>query len=237
MKAPKPFIFEPSDSLVTASQAADLVTEEGANCHDFRINHDHRVPDLENLKKELLDLRLIPEDGEAYLLYQCLCESIDAAEHGSYGIAAILAKVRSDSIQIIEKAQNARGRDSENPFFDHAEMRLIHQATPYLQTKDRFPDTLCVNLSPCPACIGHVVSARMHEVLIGSIDPEVGAGFLKGQNLRYALGAARARRVEDEEHVYRFPSISDKELREELLRLSWEIFHTSKRTTPSYKPL
>lgn len=230
MKQPELFRFEPRQLLVSATDAADLVTNEGASCHDFTVNPNHQTPPLDKLRSMFDEIPSDPQKTEAYLLQECIRGAFEAVQNGGYGVAAILATTRNQTTSIIERAQNARIKGHRHQFIGHAEMRLVDQITPYLQQSnvDHSKDVACANLCPCPGCFNHLVDTHIPTVLIGTIDPEVGAAFLRGKELHAAVGKPRAQVMKDKELRYRFPDIADKEIRDILLTLSWEVFHATR---------
>ncbi len=197
----------------------------------FTVNGDHISPDIASLHSMVGELQLCPADGEAYLVQECVSEALAAATQGRYGVAAVLSSVREGSRKILHKARNERFTGSTYQFTGHAEMRLVDMATPYLQdtTADHESDLSCVNLCPCPGCFGHMLDAHLSPVLVGSIDPQVGAAFLRGDKLQYAAGMPRKQVMEERKFIYRFPEIADPKLRNLLLSLSWEVFHATRK--------
>lgn len=232
MRTPQPFLYEPKGYPVTAAEAADLVTHEGAHCHQFDVNPDYESPDLALLQAMADALRLQPEDGESWLLLRTINEALDAARQGRYGVAAILGTTRRGVIDVLECARNQRVKGNPDEFIGHAEVQLVKRATPYLQSgADHSQDLACVNLCPCPGCFGHMIDAHFPTVVIGTIDPHVGAAFLKGERLELAAGRARKQVMEKRGLVYRFPHIPDSQLRDTLLTLSWDAFHATRKVT------
>ncbi len=183
----EPFIYGLRHMRVSAGQAADLV-HFGANCHDFSVNPLHQSPDVASLRDMILELDLKPGDGEAFLMQQCLREALESAMKGRYGVGAILAATRGDVMKVVKTAQNERQKGQKHEFMGHAETRLVQKATKFLQNgNDHSGGIAAVNLCPCPGCLGLMVDAHFPTVLVGSIDPEVGAAFLKGDALKIAL--------------------------------------------------
>lgn len=224
----EPFVYEPRHMRVSASQAADLVST-GANCHEFVVNSIHVSPDVASLRDMITGLGLQTGDGEAFLMQQCLQEALESAVQGRYGVGAILAAKRRGVMKIMKKAQNERKKGQQHEFMGHAETRLVDKSTKFLQNgKDHTGDIAAVNLCPCPGCLGLMVDAHFPTVLVGSIDPEVGAAFLKGKDLQKALGKPRMQIMQDKPLLYRFPEIADLQLREMILTLCWDIFHTTR---------
>lgn len=226
----KPFIYEPREYAVTATEAADLVTHEGADDHQFRVNPQHQSPSLTRMRELVADLGLGTQDGEAFLMQRAVLLALDAADQGRYGVGALLARVHSDIAHIVESAINERVKGGPYEYTGHAEMRLVDKSTPYMQRqRDRTHDVAAVNLCPCPGCMGHMVDAHWQTVLIGSIDPRVGAAFLRDLTQRYALGDARQQVFEARNLEYRFPRIEDEDLRSILLTASWDVFHATRK--------
>lgn len=227
MNTPMPFLL--GKSAVTASEAADLVTHQGKNCHDFGVNPLHQSASVSDIAQIVTELGLAPEDGDAYLMQQCLMEAIASAVKGRYGVGAILASTRTGVMEMIETAQNEREKGQPFQYLGHAETQLVLKSTEYLQRDiDHSKDIAAVNLCPCPGCFGLMVDAHYPTVLVGSVDPMVGAAFLKGEPLRYALGDARRQVMDDKKLLYRFPEIKDADLRDILLTASWDIFHATR---------
>lgn len=230
MHSSEPFLYEPRNIYVTGAQAADLVTHEGADDHDFLVNPLHESPDVLSLFAMLLELKPHLPNAEAHLLFQCIADALLAAGSGVYGVAAILAAHHDGIMKVVETALNQREHGNRHEFTGHAEMRLIDKATPYLQARlDHSNDVACVNLCPCPGCFGHMIDAHFPKVIIGSIDPQVGAAFLRGQKLQYAAGAPRMQVIADRGLTYSFPNIPDQDIRSRLMTLAWEAFHTTRQ--------
>lgn len=225
----KPFIYEPRDYAVTAAEAADLVTYEGADDHLFRVNPAHQSPALTRMRALVSDLGLGAQDGEAFLMQRAVLLALDAADKGRYGVGAILARVHGEVSHIVESAMNERVKDSPHEYLGHAETQLVQKATSYMQRqRDRTHDVAAVNLCPCPGCMGLMVDAHWQTVLIGSIDPKVGTAFLRDLPQQYALGDARKQVFEKRKLEYRFPVIEDEDLRNILLTASWDVFHATR---------
>lgn len=230
----KPFIFEKTGIHVTSAEAAELVQADGADCHDFAVNPVHESPNLQTLRTMMEDFRLTSSDGDSFILYNAIEQALIAAEKGRYGVGSVLATTRSHSIGILERAMNEREKGGKYEFTGHAEMRLVDQATPYLQKNiDHSHDVAGVNLCPCPGCFSHMIDAHIRRVVVGSIDPKVGAAFLKEEKLRYAIGEPRTQVIADRKLVYEFPNIPDEQLRADLLSISWEVFHTTRKKVHS----
>lgn len=226
---PELFIYEPRRFRLSAQRAAEMIIHHDANCHDFRVNGAHETPSIRSIRSRLNALKLEPSDGEAFLLQESIREAVEAAVNGRYGVGAVLASSKNGKSDIIQRARNERYKGGKYEFTGHAEMRLVDQSTPYLQSPGNHKDDVaCVNLCPCPGCFGHMIDTHVPTTIIGSIDPQVGAAFLKNEKLRYAVGRPREQVIADRNLEYRFPDIQDSKLRGELMTLSWEVFHTTR---------
>lgn len=230
MNTPKPFIYEPKGYTVSVNDVRDLV-RHGSHCHKFRVNPRHEGPSHDRLSGIIHDLDFSAEDGDAFLLQEALKEALSAADQGRYGVGAVLAHSRDDMLNIVARARNERIKGQKHEFTGHAEMRLVDTSTKYLQRKeiDHKKDIAGVNLCPCPGCFGHMIDAHYPEVVIGSIDPHVGAAFLKGRNLEIAAGDARAQVKKDRGLVYRLADIEDEKLYALLSNASWDVFHMTRK--------
>ncbi|HRH93016.1 MAG TPA: deaminase [Candidatus Peribacteria bacterium] len=230
MKARAPFIHRPSGLAVPAHVAMDMVTYEGAHCHQFDVNGKDAIPDVETVAKMIEELALKNDGSEAYLAYFTLQEAMASVRRKAYGVASTLAKDNPAAPwDIIAVGQNHRTRGDPREYMGHAETCMVQDATPYRQKNG--PDGLAafVNLCPCPGCMGPLIDAHIKTVLIGTVDPRVGAAFARTEEQKeWAWGVARMQVVEKMKLVYRAPNIADNHLRARIHLLCWDVFHATR---------
>jgi tRNA(Arg) A34 adenosine deaminase TadA len=223
------FIYEPSNMPVSAAQAADLVTHEDASCRNFIINPNYQPRTLDQVRGIHMEMKNASPESEAQLLSEAIELALKSADKGGYGVGALLATIRDEAHHILIQAENTRIHGHTHQFIGHAEMRLVDQSTEYLQSPaDHSHDKAVVNLCPCPGCFNHLVDTHIPTVIIGTVDPQVGAAFLKGRDLDIAVGNPRAQVIEHKNLEYRFPEITDENVRAILLDLSWSVFHATR---------
>lgn len=163
-------------------------------------------------------------------MLRVLREAVEAGNKGAYGVAAVLANTRGGLMSFIHSAQNGRIKGGEDEYTGHAETLLVRGATQYLQSGlDHKHIIAAANLCPCPGCMGPLIDSHIPKFIVGSIDPEVGAAFLQGEALRYAVGAPRQQVIKNCGLKYRFPHIPDKQTRDLILALCWHVFHTTRK--------
>lgn len=224
-----PFIYRPTDKKVTAVEAMDLVRDNGANCHQFDVNPDDVSPDVASIAAQIDELSSAPADGsEAALAIRTLQEAILSVQRRAYGVASVLARPRGNMWDVVTVAHNHRVRNDPREYTGHAETCMVQDATPYLQQHGPQGLTAFVNLCPCPGCMGPLIDAHIKTVLVGTVDPRVGAAFGKGENLEWAVGIARKQVLEKLGLVYRAPDIADEQLRARIHLLCWDVFHATR---------
>lgn len=213
---------------VRADEAMDLVLD-GANCHQFDVNKADVAPDVDTLAKLIDELALTNDGSEAYLAYATLQEAMGSVRRKAYGVASLLGKHSPDGRWgIIANAQNHRTHGDPREYLGHAETCMVQAATPYLQEHGPAGLTAFVNLCPCPGCMGPLIDAHIKTVLIGTVDPRVGAAFGTGENMEWAVGVARQQVIEKFGLIYRAPHIADRYLRARIHLLCWDVFHATR---------
>jgi tRNA(Arg) A34 adenosine deaminase TadA len=225
----QPFIYRPRRKKVTAAQAMDLVRDKAANCHQFDVNPHDAPPSVDSIAAQITELSESPQDdSEAALAIATLQEAMQPVQRKAYGVASLLAKPEAGAWNVITVGQNHRVRHDPREYTGHAETCMVQDATQYLQQHGPKGLTAFVNLCPCPGCMGPLIDAHIETVLIGTIDPRVGAAFGKGMNLEWAVGIARQQVMEKLSLIYRAPNIADAQLRARIHLLCWDVFHATR---------
>jgi tRNA(Arg) A34 adenosine deaminase TadA len=178
----------------------------------------------------MIDELQLPDDGsEAYLAQVCLQEAMASVRRRAYGVASVLAKNEGASWQVIAKEQNHRTRHDPLEYIGHAETCMVRAGTPYIQQHGAADLTAFVNLCPCPGCMGPLIDSHIQTVLIGTVDPRVGAAFARTEEQKdWAWGIARRQVMEKLNLVYRAPNIADEHLRARIHLLCWDVFHATR---------
>ncbi len=109
------------------------------------------------------------KETDEYFMKQALEEAKKAEAIGEVPIGALIVK----DGEIIAKAYNRREID-KNPLA-HAEILAIDEASKQLDSWRLLDTTLYVSIEPCPMCAGAIINARINRVVIGAMDPKMGA--------------------------------------------------------------
>lgn len=106
---------------------------------------------------------------DEYFMGQAIEQAKKARDIGEVPIGAIIVK----DGEIIATGFNRRECD-KNPLA-HAEILAIDRASKSLDSWRLMGTTLYVTIEPCPMCAGAIVNARIDRVVIGAMDPKMGA--------------------------------------------------------------
>lgn len=96
-------------------------------------------------------------------------EARKARDLGEIPIGAVIVK----NEEILAKAYNKR-ETLKNPLA-HAEILAIDQASKELNAWRLLDTTMYVTIEPCAMCAGAIVNARINRLVIGAMDPKMGA--------------------------------------------------------------
>lgn len=96
-------------------------------------------------------------------------EAKKARELGEIPIGAVIVK----NDKIIASQYNKR-ETLKNPLA-HAEILAIDQASKELNAWRLLDTTMYVTIEPCAMCAGAIVNSRINRLVIGSMDPKMGA--------------------------------------------------------------
>lgn len=106
---------------------------------------------------------------DKYFMNQALKEARKALEIGEVPIGAVIVKDE----EIIARGYNKR-EILKNPLA-HAEIIAIDKASEKLDSWRLLDCTMYVTIEPCIMCAGAIVNSRVERLVIGSMDPKMGA--------------------------------------------------------------
>ena len=106
---------------------------------------------------------------DKYFMNQALKEARKALEIGEVPIGAVIVKDE----EIIASGYNKR-EILKNPLA-HAEIIAIDKASEKLDSWRLLDCTMYVTIEPCIMCAGAIVNSRVERLVIGSMDPKMGA--------------------------------------------------------------
>ena len=113
-----------------------------------------------------------------------LAEARAALEAGNLPIGAVV--VHDDrAVAVGRNAIDVPGDDTH-----HAELVAIRSIAPFL-TRHKRASTLYTTLEPCMMCLGAIVNVGIESLVIGRLDPDVGALELLPHGTYYAAKHAR----------------------------------------------
>jgi tRNA(Arg) A34 adenosine deaminase TadA len=247
MRLTEPFLFRPRESRtgpfpvqpgtpLTVAQSIEIIREsrdklQAFDDFDLDVNPHHESPGIDVLAVQIAELRSHPMEGDAFLLFRSLEEALISAQLGRYGVGAVVVDVRGAAVEVFARGQNVRIPGHEYEFVGgHAEQQALLNATEHLQKHGPLRTRFGVNLGPCPGCMAGLIDSHIPEVVMGTPDPRTGVAFLRGQDLEFAAGIARVQVKEKRGLQYRFAEVPDPHLHNVLSDLSWEIFHTTRKT-------
>ena len=92
-----------------------------------------------------------------------------AKDIGEVPIGAVIVR----NGQVIASAYNKR-ETFKNPLA-HAEILAIHKASERLDSWRLLDCTMYVTIEPCAMCAGAIVNSRIDRLVIGAMDPKMGA--------------------------------------------------------------
>lgn len=96
-------------------------------------------------------------------------EAKKAKDIGEVPIGAVIVK----NGEVIAKAYNKR-ETLKNPLA-HAEILAIDKASKILDSWRLLDCTIYVTIEPCAMCAGAIVNSRIERLVIGAMDPKMGA--------------------------------------------------------------
>lgn len=96
-------------------------------------------------------------------------EAKKAKDIGEVPIGAVIVK----NGEVIAKAYNKR-ETLKNPLA-HAEILAIDEASKILDSWRLLDCTIYVTIEPCAMCAGAIVNSRIERLVIGAMDPKMGA--------------------------------------------------------------
>ena len=108
-------------------------------------------------------------DMDKYFMEIALKQAKEAREILEVPIGAVIVK----DGKIIAKGYNKR-ETLKNPLA-HAEILAIEQASRALDSWRLLDCTMYVTIEPCAMCAGAIVNSRIKRVVIGAMDPKMGA--------------------------------------------------------------
>lgn len=106
---------------------------------------------------------------DEYFMNQALEQAKQAREIGEVPIGAVIVK----DGKIISVGFNKR-ETLKNPLA-HAEILAIEQASIALDSWRLLDSTMYVTIEPCAMCAGAIVNSRIQRLVIGAMDPKMGA--------------------------------------------------------------
>lgn len=106
---------------------------------------------------------------DEYFMSQALEQAEKAKEIGEVPIGAVIVK----DGEIIAVGFNKR-ETLKNPLA-HAEILAIEQASIALDSWRLLDCTMYVTIEPCAMCAGAIVNSRIQRLVIGAMDPKMGA--------------------------------------------------------------
>ena len=104
-----------------------------------------------------------------YFMSQALEQAKKAKEIGEVPIGAVIVK----NERIIARGFNER-ESLKNPLA-HAEILAINEASKVLDSWRLLDTTMYVTIEPCAMCAGAIVNSRIKRLVIGAMDPKMGA--------------------------------------------------------------
>ena len=104
-----------------------------------------------------------------YFMEMALVEARKAEDIGEVPIGAVIVKDN----KVIASGYNER-ETLKNPLA-HAEIIAINNASKALDSWRLLECTLYVTIEPCSMCAGAIVNSRIQRVVIGAMDPKMGA--------------------------------------------------------------
>ena len=106
---------------------------------------------------------------DKYFMSQALEQAKNAKEIGEVPIGAVIVK----NGKIIARGFNKR-EILKNPLA-HAEILAINKASEVLDSWRLLDSTMYVTIEPCAMCAGAIVNSRIKRLVIGAMDPKMGA--------------------------------------------------------------
>lgn len=106
---------------------------------------------------------------DRYFMSIALQEAEKAKVIGEVPIGAVIVK----DGKVIAKGHNKR-EILKNPLA-HAEILAINSASRILDSWRLLDTTIYVTIEPCSMCAGAIVNARINRLVIGAMDPKMGA--------------------------------------------------------------
>ena len=106
---------------------------------------------------------------DKYFMELALREARKAEDIGEVPIGVVIVK----SGEVIASGYNKR-ETLKNPLA-HAEIIAINNASEALDSWRLLECTLYVTIEPCSMCAGAIVNSRIERVVIGAMDPKMGA--------------------------------------------------------------
>lgn len=108
--------------------------------------------------------------NDRYWMQKAYEQALLAQEEGEIPVGAVLV---SQERELLATSRNAV-QNSHDPS-EHAEMRVIRQASQQLKNHRLLGTTLYVTLEPCPMCAGLIVHARIKRLVFATRDFKTGA--------------------------------------------------------------
>ena len=106
---------------------------------------------------------------EEYFMREALNEAYKAERIGEVPVGAVIVKDE----KIISRGYNMR-ETLKDPTA-HAEIIAIKRASEVLRNWRLIGCTIYVTIEPCSMCAGAIVNSRVEKVVIGALDPKMGA--------------------------------------------------------------
>lgn len=114
-------------------------------------------------------------------MMEALKEAKKAYEKEEVPVGAVIVK----NEKIIARAHNLK--EIKNTATAHAEILAIEKASKKLNSWRLIDCDMYVTLEPCTMCMGAIISARIKNLYIGTLDPKTGAcgSFVDLSKLKY----------------------------------------------------
>lgn len=106
---------------------------------------------------------------EEKFMKEALKEAKKAYEKDEIPVGAVIVR----NGKIIARAHNLK--ETKNMATAHAEILAIEKASKKLSTWRLLDCDMYVTLEPCTMCMGAIISARINNLYIGTLDPKTGA--------------------------------------------------------------
>ncbi len=106
---------------------------------------------------------------EEKFMIEALKEAKKAYEKDEVPVGAVIVK----NGKVIAKAHNLK--ETKNSAIAHAEILAIEKANKKLNSWRLIDCDMYVTLEPCTMCMGAIISARIRNLYVGTLDPKTGA--------------------------------------------------------------